>query len=93
MYDTDSVEPFVTTIGRLTFQVEVTHAKIVITANSAGCDTVRGATAPSRRAPPTTTPATYRRAPSGIDRHVGRPLPGEPGCGLRASEPVSVAVI
>jgi hypothetical protein len=41
-YDTDSVDPFASEIGRLTFHADVTHAVSSRNANSHGCGTVTG---------------------------------------------------
>src|SRR5258708_32776061 len=57
-YDTDSVEPLASGIGRLIFQAEVRHAASSRKKNTPGSGNVRGNDATSAATPATTTKAT-----------------------------------
>src|SRR5205823_13705233 len=56
--ETDSVDPLATEIGRLTFQVDVTHDTPIITANSHGCGHARGNDSATPHAPARMTAPT-----------------------------------
>src|SRR5437660_10928716 len=60
-YDTDSVEPLASGIGRLTFHADVTQAATRSDANSAGLDNVKGRQAITPHVPPITPAPTYSR--------------------------------
>ena len=57
-YDTDSVDPLASEIGRLIFQAEVRHDVSRRKANRPGGGSARGRNVPSRIAPDTMTSAT-----------------------------------
>src|SRR6266568_8809932 len=65
-YDTESVEPLASEIGRLIFQADVRHAANSAKRKSPAGGYVRGTKATSEHTPATITTATYSRAPDGI---------------------------
>src|SRR6266850_5488421 len=73
-YDTDSVDPLASAIGRFTFQMEVTQPMTNNAPNSAGRAYVHGKKTAKTQLPAAMTEATYSRAGCGneIHRRAGR---------------------
>jgi hypothetical protein len=57
-YDTESVDPFATGIGNVTFHADVTHASAPRRMNTIGSSIVRGKTRTNTAAPNAMTTAT-----------------------------------
>src|SRR6267143_872376 len=73
-YDTESVDPLESAMGRLTFQMEVRQPVTNRTANRPGRGYARGTTAAKTPVPAAIMDATYSRAGCGneIHRRAGR---------------------